>query len=88
MTRLVISCELLYNRTMLWFDPSDGMEIHGVLDNGTANVFFDPTGGGSWGISFSYAAGESEATTTGPPSFSLTWFWQLLPRHNQAVAFR
>jgi RHS repeat-associated protein len=66
---------------------SIGGVLSGVLDRGTANVFFDPTGGGSWGISFSYAAGPPD-TTAGPPSFSLTWYWQLLPRHDQEVKFR
>lgn len=48
---------------------SIGLVVSGFIDRGMINVFFDPTGGGSWGVSFSYAAGPP-GTTSGVPSFS------------------
>jgi RHS repeat-associated protein len=68
---------------------SIGMLVSGALEGrGTANVFFDPCGGGSWGVSFSYALGPSGEASSGPPSISMSVYRQLVPKGNKEVKFR
>jgi hypothetical protein len=65
---------------------SIGMVVGGVIDRSTVNVFWDPTGGGSWGMSFSYACGPP-GTSAGVPSFSGSYYWQILPGDDKDVKF-
>ena len=59
---------------------------NGILQNSTANIFFDPTGGGSFGISYSYNASSSGSSSN--MSGSLSFYRQLLPSGHKVVPFR
>ena len=64
------------------------VDLHAPKLSGTnVNIFFDPNGGGSCGISFARSLVESEFAS---PNYSLTisYYWQLWPRHNEVVPFR
>ena len=65
---------------------SVGCDFATAVNLGTVNIFFDPTGGGSAGISFStQRVGNSAPDNIGA---TYSYYWQLLPGDNKNVPFR
>jgi len=67
---------------------SIGLQLSGVLDKSTVNVFFDTTFGGAVGLTFSYEIGPSSPTPPLKVGASETFYKQLWPKNNEIVPFR
>jgi len=64
-----------------------GVQFSGVVNKSSVNVFWDPLGGGSCGVTFSKGIAS---TPNASSNFTATYsyYWQLLPHDDQAVSFR
>ncbi len=54
----------------------------GTINRGSVNIFYDPFGGGAWGISFSVLSNFRSAQPSQSWSVTPSWYFQIAPGHN------
>jgi RHS repeat-associated protein len=67
---------------------SIGCDFATALNLGTVNIFFDPTGGGSCGVSFSTVRAGTPNAAPSNIGATYSYYWQLLPTDDKSVPFR
>ena len=67
---------------------SIGCDFATAVNLGTVNIFFDPTGGGSCGVSFSTVRVGTPNAAPSNIGATYSYYWQLLPTDDKPVPFR